>query len=114
MKKMMGLMVASLALLSGCTVPEGGEESGTGLIPMLVFLVVIFAFFYFVMVRPQRKRIKEHEKLVQELKKGDQVVTAGGIYGTIESLSEESIVIKVESGGSIRVARNSVALRQER
>ena len=115
MKLIAGLLIAPLVLLAGCVTPEGTEGDGTtSTIYMLVFLVLIFVIFYFLMIRPQRKRIKEHEKLVQELKKGDQVITAGGIYGTIESLSDDSIVIKIESGGSLRVARNSVALRRER
>ncbi len=80
---------------------------------MLVFLVVIFGMFYFVMIRPQRKRQKEHEQMMRELQKGDKVVTAGGIFGTIESLSEDSIVIKVEGGTTLRVARGSVAVRRD-
>ena len=48
-----------------------------------------------------------------KLKRGDKVITAGGIYGVIESLSEDSIVVKVESGATMRVARGSVALKQE-
>jgi len=50
---------------------------------------------------------------VTELKRGDRVITAGGIYGVIESLSEDSVVIKVESGVTMRVARSSVALKRE-
>ncbi|HEY78547.1 MAG TPA: preprotein translocase subunit YajC [Dehalococcoidia bacterium] len=80
----------------------------------IVFLVLIFALFYFLMIRPQRKRQKEHQELVGQLQKGDRVVTAGGIYGIIESISEDSVVIKVESGATMRVARGSVALKRER
>ena len=80
----------------------------------IIFLVLIFGLFYFVMVRPQRKRQKEHQTMVQELQKGDRVITAGGIYGTIDSLNEESIVLKVESGATIRVARGSVIGRREK
>jgi preprotein translocase subunit YajC len=76
-------------------------------------LVFIFGVFYFLLIRPQRKRQKEHQQLMTELKKGDKVITAGGIYGVIESLSEDSIVIKVESGVTMRVARGSVALKRE-
>jgi len=65
------------------------------------------------MIRPQRKRQKEHETMMQGLQKGDRVVTAGGIYGTIESLSEDSVVIKVEGGTTLRVARGSVAVRRD-
>ena len=81
---------------------------------MIIFLVVIFGLFYLVMIRPQRRRQKEHEQLMQDLQKGDNVMTAGGIYGRIESLSEDSVVIKVESGTTLRVARGSVVIRQEK
>ena len=109
-----GLLI-TLAFTGGC-IPAGetGEEGGGSIAPMLIFLVLIFAMFYFLMIRPQRKRQKEHQQLVEELKRGDRVITAGGIYGEIESLSDDSVVIKVESGTTMRVARSSVALKQER
>lgn len=111
-----GLLIAVLVFIGSC-VPagtEGGEQDSTSTWYMIGFLVLIFALFYFVMIRPQRRRQKEHEQLMQELQKGDRVITAGGIYGTIESVSEDSVVIKVESGTTMRVARSSVAVRQER
>lgn len=109
------LLIAVLALIGGC-VPagEGGEQGQGSIWPMIIFLVIIFGLFYFVMIRPQRRRQREHETLIRELQKGDKVMTAGGIYGTIESLSEDSVVIKVESGATLRVARGSVVIRQER
>lgn len=112
-----GLLIAVLVFMGSC-IPastEGdGSDAGWGSTwPMLVFLVVIFGLFYFVMIRPQRRRQKEHEQLLQELQRGDSVMTAGGIYGRIESISEDSVVIKVESGATLRVARGSVVIRQE-
>ena len=108
-----GLLI-SLISIGGCA-PAGGSGEETGsMVPMIIFLVLIFGMLYFVMIRPQRKRQKEHQQLMEELRKGDRVVTAGGIYGVIESLSEDSIVLKIESGATMRVARNSVALKRER
>lgn len=80
----------------------------------IIFLVFIFGMFYFLMVRPQRQRQKGHQKLVAGLKKGDKVITIGGTYGQIESLSEESVVLKVESGAMLRVARMGIAYKQEK
>jgi preprotein translocase subunit YajC len=106
-----GLLITLLVFMSGC-VPEGGDG---GFDPtIIIFLILIFGVFYFLMIRPQRKRQKEHENLVQELQKGDKVISAGGIYGVIESLSEESIVLKIESGATIRIARGSVMGRREK
>jgi len=109
-----GLLVVLLVFFGGC-VPagEGGEADPNSTWYMLGFLVLIFALFYFVMIRPQRRRQKEHETMMQELQKGDKVITAGGIYGTIESLSEDSVVIKIEGGTTMRVARGSVAMRRD-
>jgi len=110
----LGLMVGSLVTLTslgGCVPPEGAEGGFDWTI--IIFIVLIFALMYFVLIRPQRKRQKEHQQLVAELRRGDKVVTAGGIYGVIESTSEDSVVIKVESGMTIRVARSSVALKRE-
>ena len=109
------MLIAILAAISGCIPATEEGESGQGISTwyMIGFLVLIFGFFYFVMIRPQRKRQKDHEMMMQELQKGDKVMTAGGLYGTIESISEDSVVMKVESGASIRVARGSVVTRRE-
>jgi preprotein translocase subunit YajC len=114
-----GLLLAGLVFFSGClgTTGTGTADqgsSGSSIWPMIAFLVVIFALFYFVMIRPQRKRQKEHQTMMQGLQKGDNVITAGGIFGRIESLSDDSVVIKIESGATIRVARGSVAVRQQK
>ena len=75
-----GLLITVLVFVGGCYPADtGGEEGGTSILPMIIFLVIIFGLFYFVMVRPQRRKQKEHETLVQELQKGDRVITAGGI-----------------------------------
>ena len=108
---MVGLL-GTLVFMGGCF-PAEGAEGGEFDWTLIAFLVLIFVVFYFLLIRPQRKRQKEHQDLMQELKRGDRVVTAGGIYGVIESLSEDSIVIKVESGATMRVARGSIALKRE-
>jgi preprotein translocase subunit YajC len=120
-----GLIIAALVgllvLLSGClpaatTTPNGDGSTSSGwdsTWPMLAFLAVIFVFFWFVMIRPQRKRQKEHQNMMETLNRGDRVITAGGIYGTIESLSEDSVILKMEGGQTIRVARGSVAVVRE-
>ena len=109
------VLLITLLSMSGCVLPEGteGEEGGFNW-TMIVFLVLIFGVMYFLMIRPQRKKQKEHQQLMEELKRGDRVITAGGIYGVIESLSEDSVVIKIESGVTMRVARGSISGIRER
>ena len=111
-----GLLITVLVFIGGCLAPANGqatEQNPNSTWYMVGFLVVIFALFYFVMIRPQRKRQKEQQTMMQGLQKGNKVITAGGIYGTIDSLSEDTIVIKVEGGTTLRVARGSVAVRRD-
>jgi len=111
---MVGFLITLLVFIGGCMpAPEGGEGGGFDW-TIIIFLVLIFGVFYFLIIRPQRKRQKQHDELMQELKKGDKVITTGGIYGVVESLSDDSIVIKIESGATIRVARGSVAGQREK
>ncbi len=80
---------------------------------MIIFLVAIFAIMYFLMIRPRQKQQKQHEEMMQELRSGDRVIVAGGIYGQIESLSEETAIIRIESGATMKVARNSILGKQQ-
>ena len=110
------MLLALLAGLGGCApMPEGtGGEQGGFDWTLIIFVVMLIAVFYFLIIRPQRRQQKKHQELMQELKRGDKVITAGGIYGVVDSLSDDSIVLKVESGATIRIARGSIAgQRQE-
>ena len=106
-----GILITVLVLIGSC-VPAEGEEgnSTTSTIYMIGFLVIIFALFYFVMIRPQRKRQKEQQEMIAAIQKGDRVITAGGIFGVVESVREDSVVIKVEGGTLLRIAKGSVML----
>ena len=108
------VLVVSLLSLGGCIPTEAPEGEGGFDWTIIAFLVLIFGLFYFIFIRPQRRRQKEHQEMVQELRRGDRVVTAGGIYGVVESISDDSVVIKVESEATIRVAKGSVALKRPR
>jgi preprotein translocase subunit YajC len=108
------LLITALVFMAGCypTTTEG-EEGGGFDWTIIIFLVLIFAIFYFLLIRPQRKRQKEQRELMEALKRGDRVITAGGIYGVVESVSEDSVIIKVESGATMRVSKSSVALKRD-
>ena len=83
------------------------------LLTLVAMAAVFMLMIYFLMVRPLRQREKQHDRMVDELETGDTVITAGGIYGTVDTIYEDSIVLKVESGGTIRVTKGGVLKREE-
>lgn len=87
---------------------SGGSSSGSAFTSLLFigFMVVIF---YMVLIRPQRRRQQAQRQLIQSLDVGDEVVTLGGMYGTIRALDEESVTLEVAPGVDIRFARGAVA-----
>jgi preprotein translocase subunit YajC len=83
----------------------GGADFLTSLIP----LVLIFVIFYFLLIRPQQKRAKEHRNMVQNLKRGDQVVTGGGILGKVTRVKEgEEIEVEIAENTRVRVYRSTI------
>jgi len=83
------------------------------LLPLILILVLMVAMFYLLIFRPMRQREKKHDEMVSELQKGDEVITAGGIYGRVERIDDDSVVLKVESGAMIRVTKGGVISRHE-
>ena len=75
---------------------------------MWIMLALIFVIMWFFMIRPQRKQQKELEKFRNALKKGDKVVTIGGIYGTVDEIKDRTVLIKVDGDTKLRVDKNSL------
>ena len=91
--------------------PAGGGGGGllqTPLVPM----VIIVGIFYFLLIRPNAKKQKELQKMLSELKKGDDVVTTGGILGRITGMKDDEITVQVQEGVRIRVLRSAIAGKQ--
>jgi len=86
---------------------QGGGSAGGGLISLLP-IIVIFVLFYFLLIRPQQKRQKQHREMVNNLSKGDEVVTAGGALGKITDVGENFITLEVAQGVEIKVQRSMV------
>jgi len=82
-------------------------------IPLLVITALFMLMIYFLMIRPLRQREKQHDQMVEELRVGDIVITAGGIYGKIDTIDADSIVLEVESGAKIRVTKGGVIKRED-
>ena len=113
-----GLFLGTLGALlftAACSsaAPAEGQTGGFDW-TLLVIMAAMFGSFYFLMIRPQRKRQKEQQLMLESIKKGDKVITAGGIFGTIESVDEDSVVVRVESGATIRMLKSSVVTKREK
>ncbi len=85
-----------------------GAQGASGGWTMWVMLLLIFVVMWFFMIRPQRKQQKELQKFRDGLQKGDKVVTAGGIYGTVVEIKEKSVLIEVDKDVKLRVDKNSL------
>lgn len=73
-------------------------------------MILIVIVFYFFMIRPQMKKAKEQKKFVEELKKGDKVITSAGIHGRIIDMNETTVVLEVEGGSKIRFDKSAISL----
>jgi len=85
---------------------EGGQQN-----PMsfFIFMAVLFAVFYFILIRPQQKRQKDQRQLLQNLKKGDKVITTGGLQGTIVNLTDTVVTVEIADKVKVKVGRNYIA-----
>lgn len=91
----------------GCVPPSSGEGGGSPLIAALPF-VLIFVFFYFLILRPQRKQSKERDELLNSLKRGDDVITSGGIYGKIVNVDNDTLTLEIAKGINIKISRSGI------
>ena len=80
----------------------------------LMPVVLIFVIFYFLLLRPQKKTQEEHKKMIHALKKNDEVITSGGIHGTIMNVKENSITLKVDDNVKIEVQKNSISVMKRK
>lgn len=90
------------AMAEGAAQGQGGGYQG------IIMLVAMFAIFYFLLIRPQQKRAKQHRELVNNLKTGDMVVSAGGIHGKITSVEDTVVTLEVSNGVKIKMNRASI------
>lgn len=86
--------------------PAQQPDALTSFIP----LIIIFVVFYFLLIRPQTKRAKEHRKMVSELKVGDEVVTSGGVLGKISDAGDQFLEVEIATGVTVKVQRSTVSM----
>lgn len=88
--------------------PQDGQEGGN--FSFLIMMGLLFVVMYFFMIRPNVKRNKEQQKFREALKKGDKIVTTGGIHGKIAEMKETTVVIETEGGGRLRIERSGISM----
>ncbi|NTU42632.1 MAG: preprotein translocase subunit YajC [Nitrospirales bacterium] len=93
--------------------PQGGQPGGPagieGMVTSLLPFVLIIAVFYFLILRPQQKKAKEHRQMMDNLKKGDKVVTGGGIYGVVENVGPNTVVLKIAENVKVKFRKGYIA-----
>lgn len=85
-------------------------EGGGGLGGLLIPMILIFGIMYFLMIRPQQKKLKEHKAMIEALRRGDQVVTQGGLIGKVSKVRDDNeLELEIAEGVRVRVARQMIA-----
>jgi preprotein translocase subunit YajC len=88
---------------------SGTGSYGVSQLPLLFVIVATFAIFYFILIRPQQKKQKDLQKMIDALRKGDRVMTTGGIFGSVVGMKENIIVLKIAEDVKIEILKNAVA-----
>jgi preprotein translocase subunit YajC len=91
------------------TPPGGGAAGGASAFMNIVPLIFMFAIFYFLLIRPQQKKAKEHKALLDSLKKGDRVVTAGGMHGKVTALDDKIVTLEIANGVNVKYNKGFIA-----
>ena len=94
-------------ILADAAAPAGAPPQN--LLVTMMPLIFIFVIFYFLLIRPQQKKQKEHEKLVQAVKTGDQVVTSAGIHGTVSNVKDKTVIVKIADNVKVEFDRGAIA-----
>jgi preprotein translocase subunit YajC len=87
----------------------GGAAGAGSALPTLIFPLLIFGIFYVLMIRPQQRKMKEHKAMIEALRRGDQVLTQGGIIGKVTKVGEDGVVeVEIADGVKVRIARHTI------
>ena len=91
--------------------PKGTEGSGGpgGIFTTLLPFILMFAVFYFLLIRPQQRKAKKHQEFLSQLRKGDEVLTTGGVYGIITGIAEKVITLEISNDVKVKVSRSAIA-----
>ena len=89
-------------------VPAGGSGGTAGILVGILPWLLIFVIFYVLMIRPQQRRVKEHQARISAVKKGDEVVTGGGIRGKVTKVSDDEAEVEIAQGVKVRVVKSTI------
>ncbi len=106
--KLVSLLSLALSSLSFADAPAAAAAAPVNPVSPFIPLLIIFAIFYFLILRPQQKKAKETQKFISELKKGDMVVTSGGIVGTVKSVSDRFVSLDIDQGIQLKVLKSHI------
>ena len=88
---------------------DSGGGSSLGNYTTIIILVVFVGIFYFLLIRPQQKQKRAHDQLISSVRKGNQVMTAGGLFGTVTRVKEDYVMIEIAKKTEVKLLRNSIA-----
>ena len=87
----------------------GGAGGGMAAFQQIIPLVFMFAIFYFLLIRPQQKKAKEHKALLDSMKKGDNVITAGGVHGKVSAVENDLVTLEIANNVNIKITKSYIA-----
>jgi preprotein translocase subunit YajC len=103
---MFGLAFAMAGAQGGTT---GGADGGMAAFQQFIPLIFMFAIFYFLLIRPQKKKALEHKALLESIRRGDNVITAGGVHGKVYAVENELVVLDVANNVNITISKSFIA-----
>ncbi len=103
------LFPVALAFAEDAPAQSGGPF---GSLMSIAPLVLLFVIFYFLLIRPQQKKAKEHKQMLSEVQKGDNVITNSGIYGRVISVQDETVTVEIAENVKVKIAKEAIAVRK--
>jgi preprotein translocase subunit YajC len=95
--------------MSGIAWAQGGAAAGPSPIVSLMPIALMFVVLYFLLIRPQQKRAREHQTMIDNLKRNDEIVTSGGLYGRVQAIADKILTVEIAPNVRVRVDRAQVA-----
>jgi preprotein translocase subunit YajC len=88
--------------------PQQGGQGG-GMFSTLIMFGLIIVIFYFMILRPQQKRQKEREKMLNDVQKGDKIITAGGVHGTVSGMEEKTVLVQISENVKVKIEKSAIS-----